>query len=125
MAIFSVRRVRDAFVKADVTDEAKGLELAADLDEALSERVVTTERLETLEDRIDARFRDQDARIDARFREQDARIDARFREQDARIDARFAQADADAERRANRHTAILIGAIAIAVGVVGILIAVL
>lgn len=114
MGIFSGRRVRDAFVKADVTDEAKGLELAADLDEALSERVVTTERLETLEDRIDARFRDQDARIDARFREQDARIDARF-----------AQADADAERRANRHTAILIGAIAVAVGVVGILIAVL
>ena len=121
MAIFSVRRVRDAFVRAEVTDEAKGLELAADLDEALSEKVVTTERLETLEERIGARFDS----IDARFAEQDARIDARFREQDARMEARFAQADADAERRANRHTAILIGAIAIAVGIVGILIAVL
>ena len=41
------------------------------------------------------------------------------------MEARFAQADADAERRANRHTAILIGTIAVAVGVVGILIAVL
>ena len=117
MAIISVRRVRDAFVKAEVTDEAKGLELATDLDEALSENVVTTERLETLEERLDARFE----RVDAQF----DRIDARFREQDARLEARFAQADADAERRANRHTAILIGAIAVSVGVIGILIAVL
>lgn len=110
MAIFSVRRVRDAFVKAEVTDQAKGLELANDLDEALSERVVSKERLESFEERIDARF-DQ--------------VDARFREQDARMEARFAQADADAERRANRHTAILIGAIAVSVGVIGIMIAVL
>lgn len=117
MAIISVRRVRDAFVKAEVTDEAKGLELAADLDEALSENVVTTERLETLEERIDARFE----RVDARF----DRIDARFREQDARFEARFAQAEAEAERRANRHTAIFIGALAVAVGVIAILIVVL
>ncbi len=41
------------------------------------------------------------------------------------MEYRIAQADADAERRANRHTAILIGTIAVAVGVVGILIAVL
>ncbi len=110
MAIISVRRVRDALVKAEVTDEAKGLELATDLDEALSENVVTTERLETLEERIDARF---------------DRIDARFREQDARFEARFAQAQAAAERRVNRQTAIFIGALAVAVGVIWILIVVL
>ena len=110
MSVISIRRVRDAFVRAEVTDEAKGLELATDLDDALSERIATIQRLDTLEERIDARF---------------DRVDARFREQDARMEARFAQADADAERRANRHTAILIGAIAVAVGVVGILIAVL
>ena len=121
MAIISVRRVRDAFVKAEVTDEAKGIELASDLDEALSEKVVTKERLETLEERVDARF----DMVDARFREMDARMEARFREQDARIEARFAQAEADAERRANRQTAMLIGAIAVAVGVIAILIVVL
>ena len=110
MALISVRRVRDAFVKAEVTDEAKGLELATDLDEALSEKVVTTERLETLEERIDARF---------------DRVDARFREQEARIDARFAQAEADAERRANRQTAIVLAALAVAVGVIAILMVVL
>ena len=40
MAVMSVRRVRDAFGKAEVTDEAKGLELATDLDEALSEKLM-------------------------------------------------------------------------------------
>ena len=120
MAVINIRRMRDALVSAEVTDEAKGLELATSLDEELSETVVSQERLETLEERIDARF----DRVDARFRETDSRMDARFREQDARMEARFAQADADAERRANRHTAILIGAIAVAVGVIGILIAV-
>ena len=43
MAIINVRRVRDAFVRAEVTDEAKGLELATSLDEELSETVVSTE----------------------------------------------------------------------------------
>lgn len=76
------------------------------LDEALSEKVVTTERLESFEERMDARF-DQ--------------IDARFREQDARMEARFAQAEADAERRANRQTAIYLAALAVAVGVIAIL----
>ena len=37
----------------------------------------------------------------------------------------LAQAQADAERRANRQTAIVIGALAVAVGIIGILIAVL
>ena len=41
------------------------------------------------------------------------------------MDARFAQAEADAERRANRLTAIVLTALAVAVGVIGILIAVL
>ena len=39
----SVRRVRDAFVKAKVTDAAVGLELATSLDEELSESVVSKE----------------------------------------------------------------------------------
>ena len=107
MAIINVRRVRDAFVRAEVTDEAKGLELATSLDEELSEAVVSTERFETLEERIDARF------------------DAHERQMAAQMDARFAQAEADAERRANRQTAIVIGALAVAVGIIGILIAVL
>ena len=47
MAIINVRRVRDAFVRAEVTDEAKGLELATSLDEEMSETVVSQERLET------------------------------------------------------------------------------
>lgn len=103
MAIIDVRKVRDAFVKAEVTDEAKGLELATDLDEALSGQVVTTERLETLEDRVDARFR----------------------EQDAKFEARFAQAEADAERRANRHTTIVLTALGLAVAVIAVLMVVL
>ena len=117
MSIISIRRVRDAFDRAEVTDEAKGLELATDLDEALSEKIVTNERLETLEERLDARF----DRIDANF----DRVDARFREQDARMEARFAQAEADAERRANLHTAIILSAMAVAVGVIAILMVVL
>ena len=117
MAIINVRKVRDAFVQAEATDESKGLELATSLDEELSETVVSQERLETLEERIDARFERVDARFDS--------IEARFESMEARMDARFAQAEADAERRANRLTAIVLTALAVAVGVIGILIAVL
>ncbi|MDE2746374.1 MAG: hypothetical protein OXI41_10395 [Chloroflexota bacterium] len=120
MAIFNVRRVRDAFVRAEVTDESKGLELATSLDEELSENVVSQEHLETMEQRVDARF----DRVDARFDRVDARferIDARFENMEARFDARFAQAEADAERRANRHTAIFLTALAVAVSVLGLL----
>ena len=99
MAIINVRRVRDALVRAEVTDEAKGLELATSLDEELSETAVSQERLETVEQRIDARFESMEARIDARF----------------------AQAEADAERRANRHTAIFLAALAAAVSVLSLL----
>lgn len=113
MAIINVRRVRDAFVRAEVADEAKGLELATSLDEEMSETVVSQERLETLEQRIDARF----DRVDARFES----IDARFESMEARFDARFAQAEADAERRANRHTAIFLTALAVAVSALGLL----
>ena len=103
LAIINVRKVRDAFVQAEATDEAKGLELATSLDEELSETVVSQERLETLEERIDARFESMEARMAARF----------------------AYAEAAAERRANRLTAIVLTALAVAVGVIGILIAVL
>jgi len=119
VAIINVRRVRDAFVQAEVTDEATGLELATSLDEEMSETVVSRERLETMEQRIDARF----DRVDARFESIDARfegIDARFESMEARFDARFAQAEADAERRANRHTAIFLTTLAVAVSVLGL-----
>ena len=114
MAIINVRRVRDAFVRAKVTDAADGLELATSLDEELSETVVSKERLETLEERIDARF--------AQF---NANIDARFAQFNASINARFAQAEANAERRANRHTMTFLAALALAVGVIALLMVVL
>ena len=117
VAIINVRRVRDALVRAEVTDEARGLELATSLDEVLNETVVAKERLGTLEERLDTRFE----RIDAMFE----RIEARFDRMAASVDARFSRAEADAERRANRHTAIFLAALAVAVGVIGILIAVL
>lgn len=120
MAIINVRRVRDALVGAKVTDEATGLELATSLDEELSENVVSQERLETMEQRVDARF----DRVDARFDRVDARfdrVDARFVSMEARFDARFAQTEADAERRANRHTAIFLAALAVAVSVLSLL----
>ena len=103
MAIINVRRVRDAFVKAQVTDAAVGLELATSLDEELSETVVSKERLETLEERIDARFA----------------------QSEASINARFAQAEANAERRANRHTMTFLAALALAVGVIALLMVVI
>ena len=99
----SVRRVRDAFVKAKATDAAVGLELATSLEEELSESVVSKERLETLEDRTDARFA----------------------QSEASIDARFAQAEASAERRANRHTMTFLAALALAVGVIALLMVVI
>jgi hypothetical protein len=114
MAIIDVRRMRDAFVRASATDEASGLEMATSLDEELTKTVVTSERLETLEQRIDARFERNEASLDT--------VATTIR---AEMNTRFAQAEADAERRANRHTAILLTALAIAVGVLGILIAVL
>ncbi len=88
----SGRRVRDAFVKAKVTDAAVGLELATSLEEELSESVVSKERLATLEDQIDARF---------------------------------AQSEASAERRANRHTMTFLAALALAVGVIALLMVVI
>ena len=103
MAIINVRRVRDAFVKAQVTEAAVGLELATSLDEELSETVVSKERPETLEERIDARF---------------AQLEAS-------INARFAQAEANAERRANRHTMTFLAALALAVGVIALLMVVI
>ena len=99
MAIINVRRMRDAFVRTKVTDEAKGLELAMALDEELSETVVSKERLETLEERIDARFTVSEAKTTVGF----------------------AQAEADAERRANRHTTIFLAALALAVAVIALL----
>ena len=99
----SVRRVRDAFAKAKATDAAVGLELATSLDEELSESVVSKERLETLEDRIDARFA----------------------QSEASINARFAQAEASAERRANRHTMTFLAALALAVVVIALLMVVI
>ncbi len=114
MAIINVRRVRDAFVKAKVTDAAVGLELATSLDEELSETVVSKERLETLEERIDARFA-----------QSEASINARFAQSEASINARFAQAEASAERRANRHTMTFLAALALAVGVIALLMVVL
>ena len=117
MAIINVRRVRDAFVRAKVADPADSLELATVLDEELSEGVVPKHQLETFEERLDARFAEMDTKMVVRF----ARIDVRF----AQVDARFAQADADAERRANRHTAILLAAMALAVGVVALLMTIL
>ncbi len=99
MAIINVRRMRDAFVRTAVTDEANGLELAASLDEELSETVATKERLETLEERIDARFTVSEAKMTVGF----------------------AQAEADAERRANRHTTIFLAALALAVAVIALL----
>ena len=103
MAIINVRRVRDALVRAEVTDEAKGLELATSLDEELSGTFVTNERLETLEDRIDSRLA--------------------LSEQ--RMQARFAQAEAHAERRMLRFLLAIIAAQALFAGVVAILVAVL
>lgn len=113
MAIINVRRMRDAFVKAEVADQAKSLELATSLDDELSETVVSQERLEHLEDRIDARF----DRVDSQFEH----VDARFERMESSIDARFAQAEAEAERRANRLTAMFLAALAVAVGVIAIL----
>ena len=46
-----------------------------------------------LEEKIDARFAEQDAKFEARFAEQDAKFEARF----ASIDQRFAQQDAKFE----------------------------
>lgn len=103
MAIINVRRVRDAFVRAEVTDEANGLELATSLDEELSETFVTNERLETLEDRIDSRFA--------------------LSEQ--RVQAAFAQAEAQAERRMLRFLLAIIAAQALFAGIIAILLAVL
>lgn len=103
MAIINVRRVRDAFVRAEVTDEAKGLELATSLDEELGETLVPKERLETLEDRIDSRFE--------------------LSEQ--RMQARFAEAEAHAERRMLRFLLAIIAAQALFAGIIAILIAVL
>lgn len=123
MAIINIRRMRDAFVRAEVADAANSLELATSLDEELTETVATTESLGTLEERIDARF----DRVDARFDRVDARferVEARFERLEASIDVRFAQAEADAERRANRQTAIFLAALAVAVGVMAILITV-
>ena len=88
----SVRRVRDAFVNAKAMDVAVGLELTTSLEEELSETVVSKERLETLEERIDARF---------------------------------AQSEASAERRANRHTITFLATLALAVGVIALLMVVL
>ena len=103
VANIDMRRVRDAFVKAKVTDAAVGLELATSLEEELSESVVSKERLATLEDRIDARFA----------------------QSEASIDARFAQSEASAERRANRHTMTFLAALALAVGVIALLMVVI
>ncbi|MCY4617196.1 MAG: hypothetical protein OXD50_01395 [Chloroflexi bacterium] len=110
MAIINVRRVRDAFVRAKVTDAADGLELSTSLDKELSETVVSKERLETMEQRLDARFAESDSRNRVQF---------------AEMNARFAQADANAERRANRHTTIFLAALALAVGVIALLMIVL
>jgi len=46
-----------------------------------------------LEEKIDARFAEQDAKFEARFAEQDAKFEARFAEQDAKFEARFASID--------------------------------
>ena len=107
MAIINVRRVRDAFVRAKVTDAADGLELATSLDEELSETVVSKERLETLEERLDAKFE---------LFHQSMRADMKLR---------FAEAEAEAERRANRHMAIHLAPLALAVGVIALLMVVL
>ena len=103
MAIINVRRVRDAFVRTKVTDDANGLELATSLDEELSETVVSKERFETLEGRLDAKF------------------DLLHQGMRAEMKLRFAEAEADAERRANRHTTIFLAALALAVAVIALL----
>ena len=97
-------------MKAEVSDEARGLELATALDEAMTERIVTTERHDTLEGRIDFRFE---------------QMDARFKQQAAEINARFAQTEANAEPCAHRHSNMMLAALAIAVAVIGILLVVL
>ena len=103
MAIINVRRMRDAFVRTKVTDDANGLELATSLDEELSETVVSKERFETLEGRLDAKF------------------DLLHQGMRAEMKLRFAEAEADAERRANRHTTIFLAALALAVAVIALL----
>ena len=103
MAIINVRRVRDAFVRADVTDEAKGLELATSLNDEMTQTFVTKERLETLEDLIDSRFA--------------------LSEQ--RIKTWFAQAEAHAERRMLRLLLAIIAAQGLFAGIIAILMAVL
>lgn len=103
MTIINVRRVRHAFVRAEVTDGAKGLELATSLDEELSETLVTNERLEASEDRIVSQF---------------ALLEQRML-------ARFAQAEAQAERRMLRFLLATIAAQALFAGIIAILIAVL
>ena len=103
MAIINVRRVRDAFVRAEATDEARGLELATSLDEELSETIVTNQRVETLEERTDAWFE-------------------LFRHW---MDTRFAEAEAHAERGMMRFLLAIIASQALFAGIIAILIAVL
>ena len=86
-----------------MTDEARGLELAASLDEELSEAVVSNERLETFEERIDARF-------------------DLFRQW---MDTRFAGAEVHAERRMMRFLLAIIASQALFAGIIAILMAVL
>ena len=97
MAIINVRRMRDAFVR---TGDGRGERpRTGGVIGRRAERAFTKERLETLEERIDARFTVSEAKTTVGF----------------------AQAEADAERRANRHTTIFLAALALAVAVIALL----
>ena len=68
MATINVRRVRDAFVKAEVADEAPALELAVTLDEELEQGGVSTRSdLAAMEERIQRRFAEADAQAERRM----------------------------------------------------------
>ena len=89
MAIINVRRVRDAFVRADVTDDPQALELAVSLDEELKAGVVSQTQVDLLR--------------------------AEMREL-------FAATSAEMQRSMNRMTGIFLAALALAVGVIALLI---